>query len=162
MRHTTFKATTTAAITFIAVMLITSVGHAANVHFKNGDPVFTENKDSVSVTGSLAGIGNKDLYITLTAKVVIETKCRNKGGNIVQGKPFNTTVSDEQRISATEAKNGNVSFSLTAKLGGYKLPKNTCDKGNWTAEVDKASFTSAYITVKQGGKVVLRYDGKLA
>lgn len=107
---------------------LTTVGFAANVHFKGGDPVFTEKRDALSVSGSLAGIGNKDLYITLRAKAVVETYCENQYGHKVPGKPFVKDIS----YSVTEKKNGNTDFYLTASLGHYNLdPYKYCDTSDY-------------------------------
>ena len=86
-----------------------SVAVAANVHFKDG-PFFTDEGTTLSASGALAGLGNKDVTITLTATgTADDITCTNKGGNVApdQNKPKVTTLG-QTSILVPEIKNGNV------------------------------------------------------
>ncbi|HYO61118.1 MAG TPA: hypothetical protein VEU29_04395 [Actinomycetota bacterium] len=141
----------------LAVVAATSVALAANVHFKDG-PVFTDEGTTLSASGALAGLGNKDVTITLTATgTADDITCTNKGGNVAPGqnKPKVTTLG-QQSIPVTEVKNGNVAFDVETAQPFVTAKQAGCPNNNWTAKVNDVAFTSATITVVQGGKVVLK------
>src|SRR5688572_16401513 len=62
-----------------SLALFASVG-AASPHFVVG-PTFTDLGSSFNASGKIAGLGNDDVTVTLTAVGVADTQCRNKGGN---------------------------------------------------------------------------------
>ena len=140
-----------------AAMAVSSVALAANVHFKDG-PSFTDEGTTLSASGALAGLGNKDVTITLTATgTASDITCTNKGGKVAPGqnKPKVTTVG-QQSIPVTEVKNGNVSFDVETAAPFVTAKQAGCPNNNWTAKVNDVDFTSATITVVQAGKVVLK------
>ena len=141
----------------VAAVSVASVALAANVHFKDG-PTFTDEGTTLSASGALAGLGNKDVTITLTATgTADDITCTNKGGNVAPGqnKPKVTTVG-ETSVPVTEIKNGNVAFSVETAEPFVTAKQAGCPNNNWTATVNDVDFTSATITVVQGGKVVLK------
>ena len=146
-----------ALLGLVAAVLVPTVVLAANVHFKDG-PVFTDEGTTLSASGALAGLGNKDVTMTLTATgTATNITCTNKGGNVAPGqnKPKVTTVG-QQSIPVTEVKNGNVSFDLSTAQPFVTAKQAGCPNNNWTATVNDVEFTSATITVVQGGKVALK------
>jgi hypothetical protein len=151
------KALKITLLALAAAVSAASVALAANVHFKD-DPVFTDEGTTLSVGGALAGLGNKDVTVTLTATgTASDITCTNKGGKVAPGqnKPKVTTVG-QQSIPVTEIKNGNVSFDLETAEPFVTAKQAGCPNNNWTATVNDVDFTSATITVVQGGKVVLK------
>ena len=144
-----------AALSVIALIAPTAA-LAANVHFVKG-PTFTDNGTTLTTTGKLAGLGNGDIKITVAVKgIATKITCTNPGGNQAPGqnKP-GVTASGDQTISRDEIKNGSVNISVTTAEPAQLTPKQAgCPNNRWTADIDDVEFTSATITVVQGGQTV--------
>jgi hypothetical protein len=121
------------------VALVVAPAGAAKPHFVVG-PNFTTVDGALRATGSIAGLGNADVTIDLTATGV--TTCTNRGGNVPPGQT--ETVAGSQTI--TDVKNGRVNFDVTTAS-----VSNPCPDGMRPT----TTFTSAVLTVTQGGQVVL-------
>ena len=130
---------------------------AANVHFVNG-PTFTDNGTTLTVTGKLAGLGNGDLEITVsTVGTATKITCENPAGKLAPGqnKPRVNSIGT-QKVKSTEIKNGTVTIKVTTAQPAQLTAKEAgCPNNNWTATIDDVKFTSATITVVQGGQTVL-------
>ena len=126
-----------AAVLLLSLALITPAA-AARVHFVSG-PTFTQNGGALTATGKLAGLGNKDVTIRLTATGT--TTCTNRGGNVPPGQTETVTGT----VSNLRPENGNVTFRVTTGSVTNPCPKSM---------TPQTTFTSATLTVIQGGKVV--------
>ena len=128
-----------AAAGLVALALVGTAA-AARPHFVSG-PTFTANGGQLTVSGKLAGLGNKDVTIVVEATAV--TTCTNRGGNVPPGQ----TETVRGSVTNLRPENGNVVFSVTTGRASNPCPRPM---------TPTTRFTSATISVYQGGKLVLR------
>ena len=134
---------------------------ASSVHLKGGrnaEPNFSDGGLTLAASGDLAGLGNGDVLVTLTAQADVTATCTNQGGNQAPGQnPAPITVTGSQAIPAAEIKNGNTPFSVvTIAPNPVIAGAPDCPNTNWTELIEDLAFTSATITVEQPpGTVVL-------
>lgn len=138
---------------------ITIVG--ASVHLKGGanaEPNYLDKGLNLNAAASLAGLGNEDVLVTLSATADATSTCTNQGGNQAPGQnPAEVTVSGSQSIPAAEIKNGNVAFNVTTESPVTPIPGAPgCPNPNWRQDITDLSFKTATITVEQpAGNLVL-------
>ncbi len=137
----------TVAISMMAVMVVAAV-NVKRLTFK-------DNGTTLTTCGTLTGLGNQDVTITINTQGIASTVCTNRGGNNPPGQQVPVSPLGSVTIPSTEIKNGNVSFCITTIA-----PKVTAEQAGcpspFTASVTDVQFTSATVTAKQGGKVVLQ------
>jgi hypothetical protein len=127
---------------------------ASNVHLKGGanaEPVFIDNGLSLQSAGALAGLGNGDVLVTLTAQADVIATCTNQGSNQAPGQnPAPISVSGAQAIPEEELKNGTTPFNVETVPPLSLIPgAPDCPNPNWSERIEDLLFTSAVITVEQ-------------
>jgi len=147
-----------AGLALVMVGVMAAVAVAESVHFKPRNPSFTDNGTTLTATGALAGLGNGDIVVTLTATGEGSVVGVNPGGNSVPGQnKVPVTVTGTQLISGDEIKNGTVTFNVTTPAPRDPTATEAgFPNDNWTVTITDVVFTSATITVVQGGEVVIK------
>jgi hypothetical protein len=150
------------SVTMVTLSITAGIAFAASVHLKppNKNPTFRDLGLALRATGALAGLGNEDLLVSLTAQADVTATCTNPGSGEHQPpgqNPAPITVTGAVGIPASEIKNGNVDFSVTTQEPTTPIEgAPDCPNPNWTEDIVDLAFTSATITVQQPpGNVVL-------
>jgi hypothetical protein len=145
-----------AALFFAAAPFVPSAT-AASPHFKKGGaPVCTisgTTTQTVSCTGTLAGLGNETVVVDLTVDGFAVYQCQNKGGNIAPGQnkvPFSSSTSDT--FSADEIKNGTLTFTTTTSLTAAETVSGRaagCPNGNWKGVGGTLTLSDITLVISQ-------------
>ena len=138
------RALTSVLVSGAAVALAASPSYAASPHFVGGISV-VDKGTTLSVSGSVAGLGNADVKVVVTATGTAVVDCRNPGGNIAPGQRKTVNVSGQQII--TSPKNGRVNFSVTTVAPAP--PAGSCPNKQWTPILRDVQFTDADVFVYQ-------------
>jgi hypothetical protein len=136
------------------VLLLGTAAYAASVHLKppSSEPSFIDNGKTLEASADLAGLGNVDLRVILTATGNPTATCTNpSGANQPSGQnPAQVVLTGVEGIPASKIKNGTVAFDVTTQAPVSPIPgAPDCPNPNWTEAITDVSFTSATITVEQ-------------
>lgn len=146
MRRITISLLTVAVLATTVIVAV----WAASPHYKKG-PTVVDNGLTATATGSLAGLGNGNVIITLDfPNATGSTVCSNQGGKQAPGQnpALSVAVSGSQLI--TQVKNGNVSFVVSTDPPPNPTSAAAgCANNNWTAAFDNITFGAGTITVQQ-------------
>lgn len=150
-------------VAFVVALVAATVSYAANVHFKGGNPTFSDQGTTLKSCLCLTGLGNQDVTITIKTSGSATTLCTNKGGTTAPGQNKTPVKpSAQQTFPATEIKNGNLCACLTTTPPPSPTAAQAgCPNSNWSASITDVTFTNAEVIVVQGGKVVLDQSFKL-
>jgi len=150
----------TCSMIALAGFMATNTARGQNVHYL-GDVTFSKdcNTLTLSASGRIAGLGNADATVDITAMANPTTTCTSPGGNEAAGQnPAPITLTGVATVNPnTDPKNGSRSFLVSTDPPAQPTRAKTagCPNNNWTAHIDNLDFTSATITVKQGNRTVL-------
>jgi len=143
----------------IVISLTTSAVFAGRGHF-TGSVIFT--LGSLNASGTLAGLGNRDVLVTLEGSGIGTATCTNKGGSQAPGQnPIQVDVSGVQTIVASLTDNGSAPFFVATDAPPMPSARAAgCPNNNWKVTSLFVSWTSAVITVSDAltGEIVLRQD----
>jgi len=147
------KRTAIAFVLVVGAMAVTTqAAFAANAHFKHGSPVFTDGGVFLTASGSLAGLGNGDIVVTVDATGQPTATCTNPAGQTQPPghNPAEVVLTGVQAIPGSEIKNGNASFNVSTASPTSPIPgAPECPNGQWREDITDVAFTSATITVYQ-------------
>jgi hypothetical protein len=140
----------------VAAVLGAGSAYASSVHLKGGanaEPTFTDQGLVLEAASELAGLGNGDVVVSLTATGLPTADCVNPGTGEHQPpgqNPAEVTLTGVQRIPESEIKNGNTPFDVVTQAPVSPIPgAPDCPNPNWTENITDVAFTSATITVEQ-------------
>jgi hypothetical protein len=127
---------------------------AASPHYKRGSPTCTINGTTVTCSGDIAGLGNEDVVVTVSATGTAQPFCSAPGNpaNVVPGQnPVDFTATGSQTIPAGQLKNGNLTFSVsaTATVPTPTAEQAGCPNPNWNVTISQATITSFTLTIEQ-------------
>ena len=137
---------------------------AAGAHFTHGGvptctitPIVTATDTSQSVTcsGELAGLGNVDLVLDLSASGFALYQCQNGGGNIAPGqnRVLVGPALSKTTIPASAIKNGRTPFTTNpAVLSAPLTVSGTtagCPNPNWSGVNPVVTLTSITLLISQ-------------
>lgn len=149
-------------------MVLPSVAYAANAHYKKGGkPVCTVSivggtGTAACTSGSVAGLGNADVRVSVSIGVSAPTFCHNPGNSsIVPGQnPATAIGSSALLFSPDQIKNGTLTIppiSASVSLAAPSPEVAGCPNGQWTVTVGTPSFGEGTYTFEQPlGTVVPR------
>ena len=153
-------------VVLAAALAVALPALAASPHFKkNGVPTCTDTGATLSCSGALAGLGNADVILELSAAGQASFACVNPGGNEAPGQnkvPF--TASNTVTIPGSEVKNGNLSFTISApKTPPTATPEEAgCPNGNWTTRLRDVEFGNVTLKISQTGLLfTCTYPGQI-
>jgi len=141
-------------ITIFALLAVSSISTlvvlADSPHYKKG-PTVVDNGFTATATGSLAGLGNGNVIVTLNFPGATgTTTCTNPGGNQAAGQnpAADAATSGSQLI--TRVKNGTVAFAVTTDVPPNPSPQAAgCPNGQWTAAFNNITFGYGTLVVQQ-------------
>jgi hypothetical protein len=137
----------------LTLVLGAQAAHAQNPHFVPSNPaVFTDLGTQLQVTGTIAGLGQEPLIVTVEADAVADVACFNPGTSTgpVPGQAQTLTVAG---TTGEVLPNRQGRFILTAGLLVTAAPTVTgaeaCPNPRWTAVVTDVTFSNIRVFVEQ-------------
>jgi hypothetical protein len=122
---------------------------AQSGHFV-GTPTCTDIGTQVRCVGKVAGLGGTTFEITVEAEGLATVECTNPGGNVAPGQDTEVTVAGTTEPQPTP-RNGQFRFRI-ASDDPEPLPSTpTCPNNAWTANIVDVTFTTATLTLLEGG-----------
>jgi hypothetical protein len=135
---------------FLTLLVFAGVAFSASPHYKK-PPKVIDNGLTATATGTIAGLGNGNVLVTLNfPNATGTTVCTNPGGNQAAGQNPAAPADVSGTALITRVKNGTVSFSVTTDVPPNPTPQAAgCPNGQWTAAFDSISFGQGTLVVSQ-------------
>ena len=150
------RALLSAVATLGAVAVMTQTALAA-VTFHAG-PTVTFNGSTATASANVSGLGNVPAFAQLTVNGVAQYLCSNKGGNEAPGQnPLPASGASPVQNLGNSDHNGRGTVNVTAELTApatVDAKAAGCPNGNWTANLDSLTVSSATLVITQGGAVI--------
>lgn len=144
----------TVVLAAIALLVMTAApAFAQSGHFLTGGnnaPSCTDIGTQVECTGKVAGLGGTTFEITIEADGIAEVVCINPAGHRAPGQDTAVTVEGTTDELPTP-RNGQFRFSITTDSPDPLPSTPTCPNPQWTAEIVDVHFTTATLSLFEGG-----------
>ena len=143
------------AVGVLALTLGVAAALAASPHFKKGGtPTCSDTGTQLECKGSLAGLGNGDVDIDLTADAEASFACVNPAGFESPGQnkvPFTATGSEH--FNPQEVKNGSRRFTVSAPTTPPTATAEEagCPNSLWSTRLTSVEFSDINLTISQAG-----------
>jgi hypothetical protein len=137
------------ALSLVVLVFGASSALAQSGHFV-GTPTCTDIGTQVTCTGKVAGLGGTTFEITIEAEGIATVECSNPAGNVAPGQDTAVTVSGTTTPLPTP-RNGQFRFTVTSDNPEPLPPTPTCPNAKWTANIVDVTFTTATLTLLEGG-----------
>jgi hypothetical protein len=145
----------------LAATTINPANAPSGTHLQSGAIGCAVESDGLTVSCTafeLAGVGNTNAFVSLTADYSGTVDCFNHGGNLVES--HETTFSATNEATLTPSRNGRLRVGARSVSPSLDLAE-PCPNPNWTPEFHEGSptlddwmytltfagFTSPYITI---------------
>ncbi len=143
----------------VAIGLSATAAFAGKVHINS---ISFSASSPLNASGTLAGLGNADIFVILEASGIGTATCTNKGGTEAPGQnPVEVDVMGIAGISAELIDNGTTPFSVsTADPEPPTAKEAGCPNNNWTVTDFFVDWQSATLTVEDAntGEILLVAD----
>ena len=145
----------------VSVAPTTELDPQGSAHLKGGkraEPSFVDHGLSLSSSAAVSGLGNGDVVVRLTAVGQPSATCTNPAGATQPAgqNPVEVELTGVQAIPASAIKNGSLSFTVSTGAPASDVAGAPgCPNPQWSETITDVSFSSATITVEQGGAAVI-------
>jgi hypothetical protein len=133
-----------------AVAIVAGLVFGDSPHFKKA-PTCGDNGLTASCIGSVSGLGNGDVQVTLAfPNATGSTTCTSPGGNTSPGQNPAVPAPVSGTAIFTNIKNGTLAFSVSTSAPANPSPAAAgCPNANWSAAFSDISFGTGTLTVSQ-------------
>jgi hypothetical protein len=136
---------------FAVASISTLVVWADSPHYRRG-PSVVDNGFTATATGTLTGLGNGDVIVTLSFPDATGTTiCTNQGGTEAPGQNPAVPAATSGSVFIDNPKNGTLSFTVTTSPPPDPSAQAAgCPNGKtWTASFDNITFGNGTLTIQQ-------------
>lgn len=137
----------------LAVVAFPAIATTQSGHFipSGGNaPSCTDIGTQVLCTGKVAGLGGTTFEITVEAEGIASVVCINPAGHRAPGQDTAVTVEGTTDALPTP-RNGQFVFTVTTDDPEPLPPTPTCPNPKWTPEIVDIAFTTATLSLFEGG-----------
>ena len=132
---------TVAALATVALGAVNPANAPPGTHLQSGAIGCLVDDDGLSVSCSgfeLAGVGNTNAFVSLSASYSAIIDCRNHGGNVVES--HETTFTAANSATLTPTRNGRLRVGARSVSPDLDLAE-PCPNPNWTPEFHPGTLT---------------------